>query len=152
MQASINKYESKGSVAIFFAGKATYEQNQRDISETNRNIQNKLESLHQKEELLSDYQKQLSDLRLLQEKRQAVTPTKTIRYWTEEEQRLRQALSEIKDKLIALEGQGNRLISEIAHIELAKKNNQDFFDSFACAGLRFLSWLSSRCMHKTSVG
>lgn len=126
---SINKYESKNSVAKFFAGKAAYQQDQTRLAETKRNIQTNTETLHQKEKIRDDYKGQLNDLRLLQEKRQAIKPTKTIKYWSDEAQRLTRMLAELNVRIISFEEQEKQQSSQIAFIESTKKNNQAFFDA-----------------------
>ena len=129
LQESIVKYESKGSVAKFFAGKVAYEQDQRSLSETKRNLEIKAESLQQKERLLEEYKKQLSELRYLLDKRKAVMPSKSIKYWTEEKQRLQDKLSVMKDRLSELTEYRDNLSSEIASLELKKKDNQRFLET-----------------------
>ena len=128
LQESIVKYESKGSVAKFFAGKAAYEQAQKTFKETKRNIEVKAESLQQKKRLLEDYKKQLSDLLYLQEKRKAVTPSKSIKYWMEEKQHLQDKLSVMKDRLSELTEYRDDLLSEISSLELTKNKNQHFLE------------------------
>jgi len=129
LQASIYKYESKGSVAKFFSGKAAYEQDQKMLSDTNRNIEIKTESLRQKEKLLADYRKQLDELLLLQEKQKAVKPSRTLKYWTEEAKRLGRTLSEVSSKLPELEIQEKKLTAQLDAMEMTRRNNQNFFKS-----------------------
>ncbi len=128
LQESIIKYESKGSVAKFFAGKAAYEQTQKMFKETKRNIEVKAESLQQKKRLFEDYKKQLSDLLYLQEKRKAVIPSKSIKYWMEEKQHLQDKLSVMKVRLSELTEYRDDLSSEISSLELKKSKNQHFLE------------------------
>ncbi len=129
LQDAINKYESKGAVAKFFAGTSTYEQNLNSLSAKNTSIDSEMETLHQKENLLADYQKQLKELQLLLEKHRDVAPSRTRRYWTEEEQRFKNLLNELNTESSSLEKQKNNLFSRITEIEMIKRKNQGFYDS-----------------------
>ena len=129
LQDQIHRYESKNAVSKFFANKADFENNQAALARTEDDIQEKQRALDQKKELLADYNKQLDELQLLQEKRQALKPSNTKRHWIDEEQRLKRTISDINTDIRSLENQRDALSVQVASIESEKKKNQPFFDA-----------------------
>ena len=129
LKGAIRQYESKGSVAKFFAGKAAYEQNQKVLSETVHSIESVADTISQKRALLADYQKQLNELKVLLDKQKAVKPTKSIKYWTSKVRELENSISGVKTRKALLENKRREISLQLSRIELRLENSQPFFDA-----------------------
>lgn len=127
LQDQIYRYENKNAVSKFFANKAVFENNQIALARIKEEIQEKQNTLAQREKLLADYKKQLDELQLLQEKRQALKPSHTKMYWMDEIQRLERAISDTDTRF--LENQRDALSAQVASIDAEKDKNRPFFDA-----------------------
>ncbi len=137
---SVHKYEKKSAIAKLLSRKAVYEHDKNTVIEISQNMEKITEEISRKKSLLADYQKKLNDLLLLQQKKQDLTPTRTIREWTDEEQSLEKSILELKRKLAEKEKHAEAVTSQITILEYEKNRNHVFFEYIEPFQEKIMEW------------
>ena len=141
------EYERKNSVAKLFYNKNNVLEKQRSIQEANNGVSLNIDALKVKQSLFKDYQTQIQQIQILQEKEKAVVPSRTKKYWEDAlkkatidcevcVQSLNRAKTLIEQKEESLKPlrEKRNAVSEIYEkVSAIKKNLEEVFKSLVAA-------------------
>lgn len=129
IEEAIRKYENNNAFSRMLAGKNGYELNQRDLTSVLAELEKLSKECGQQRMLRDDYKKQLSDRQLLDQKRKALTPSKTKEYWIDEVKRLDEACKLMVSDITSLCIRRDERARHILELEERKKDGQELLDS-----------------------
>lgn len=126
---AVLKYEKKGPLAKFFVGKGAMAQAQFNLSDISNRLSQSEDELQRQQRLKRDYEQQLENLLLLQEKIRAVTPSKTKNYWETVSKQLQSKLVAAENALSNLYAQKSALYAKLGKLEQEQNLIKATFDS-----------------------
>jgi hypothetical protein len=128
IKKQINEYEQKNSLAKFFSSKKMFEENKRVYG----NIKNKINKLKKEKKvycrLIDDYNKQLQELSILQEKIQAVKPSKNEQYWNNLLRKHAEEYNSIIEELPQNDNKRSNLLSRLTELNSQYEEVETIFN------------------------
>lgn len=133
-QRTLTEYEQKSTIAKFFSGKSSVLKAQTDLQDINSRIPQAEDKLRRQKKLKSEYESELEQVLVLQDKLKAVVPSKTQEYWKNELNWLKTELSSAENLLNDLNTKKNSIHEEIQIIERQCVQIKPLFDRISDYG------------------